>query len=82
MKTYKSEMKPVESQEVASIACNFCGKEVHDKQVDYCDITSFTISPGYGSSFDGDTFSFDICDMCINEISAVCVITPDREENF
>lgn len=65
MKKYKTVVK--KEKEVATIACDWCGK---------CSLKdgffaggSGSISFGYGSKkHDGDAYSFDICDKCFDRI--------------
>ena len=48
------------------ITCDFCGI-VYEKPYG-SPVTSFTISPGYGSCMDDDFYRFDICDRCLSDL--------------
>ena len=50
------------------ITCNGCGKVA--KHVDCTDITPIDIEFGYGSEHDGETWSFDLCDKCIEDFAS------------
>lgn len=61
--------------------CDVCNT-IHDSQV-------FTVSGrGYGSRFDGDTFSFSVCPRCMCELrvnpdwfnNEVCYCPPSNQE--
>lgn len=54
--------------------CNKCGKKL-----DIWDIKeNFSIKKtiGYGSKYDGDELSIDLCCDCMDEIIESCVIPP------
>lgn len=51
--------------EIESIICNCCGQEIDKNQFGYFDDhISVEKKWGYGSEFDGETHSFDICKSC------------------
>lgn len=50
------------------ITCNGCGKVA--KHTDCTDITPVDVEFGYGSDHDGETWSFDLCDTCIEEFAS------------
>jgi hypothetical protein len=76
MKSYDTFEKTVEVTEVVGITCNFCGKFAQDEGIFCSDITSFDIEPGFGSMFDCDTISLEICDECLVKLTRTCVIPP------
>ena len=58
---------------VSEISCNMCGKKINiieekveDWQLDY--FHNFAIHYGYGSSKDGESYLFDICEDCLDNI--------------
>jgi len=63
------------------IICNRCGKE--EKVTDYfSDIQSQKFDFGYGSSYDGDTWEFELCDNCAKEIIKNWKYQPLIKENI
>ncbi len=64
MKTYKKET--VLAEKVSSIKCNICGNEIGtDRATDYLSVEKRW---GYGSSFDNEVHSFDICENCYKQL--------------
>ena len=54
---------------VTDIVCNGCGKPIpQDKYGHKADCLSVDKEWGYGSCFDGENHSFDLCDECYSEI--------------
>jgi hypothetical protein len=49
-----------------SVTCDFCGITYKDPQSAPC--TAFSIQPGYGSVYDDDRYSLDICDGCLAKL--------------
>lgn len=52
------------------IICNNCGKSYDMTQVQFFShpIHGFTASFGYGSKYDTDTWSFDLCEKCLERM--------------
>lgn len=61
MRKYESEY--VKIQKVVSAECDKCGQAG-----DYGVITEISIDFGYGSDYDMQTWTFDLCDLCISEL--------------
>jgi hypothetical protein len=59
------------------ITCNCCGKVA--KHPDCTDITPIDIEFGYGSEHDGETWSFDLCDVCVEELVSKFKIPKMKE---
>ena len=54
---------------ITEIVCNGCGKPIpQDKYGHRADCLSVDKEWGYGSCFDGENHSFDLCDECYSEI--------------
>ena len=54
---------------VTEVVCNGCGKPIpQDKYGHRADCLSVDKEWGYGSCFDGENHSFDLCDECYSEI--------------
>lgn len=56
------------------LICNVCGKGFDD----FDKINGFSISGsiGYGSKYDGDYISLDMCCECMDKLIDNCVIKP------
>ena len=67
MRTLKSVSKHPEKI-IPKIICNCCGKIA--KHPECTDITPMDIEFSYGSEHDGETWSFDICDACVKDITS------------
>lgn len=66
-----------------AIICNKCGKEVDlEKANDFEEnlFHSFKVSFGYGSKYDLELWSFDLCEDCLLEFIDTFKIKPDRRE--
>lgn len=59
------------------ITCNGCGKVA--KHIDCTDITPIDVEFGYGSEHDGETWSFDLCDVCVEEFVSKFKIPKMKE---
>ena len=64
MREYKKEI--VTKDVLDKLICSRCGKE--DEGVMHSDITSFNVFVRYGSRYDGDIYSADLCDNCLEEV--------------
>lgn len=63
---------------VEKIICNGCGKVA--KHLDCNNITPIDIEFSYGSENDGQSWSLDLCDTCIEDIASKFKI-PVRKGN-
>lgn len=66
MRTTKSVNKTYSEKVITKISCNGCGKTA--KHADCTDITPIDIDFSYGSEHDGYSWSFDLCDTCVEDI--------------
>lgn len=66
MRTTKTVKKTESHKVITKITCNACGKSA--KHPDCTDITPVDIDFSYGSIHDGQTWSFDLCDPCAEDI--------------
>jgi hypothetical protein len=74
-KTYKTVQKEVQEEE--SITCNQCGKPINS----YWDtFISIEKKWAYGTEWDGETHSFDLCEQCYRELIAKFTVAPTRSE--
>lgn len=80
MREYR-ETKKVEKQiEEVSAACNKCGKKFEKNKSDLCwdaQLHNFGVSGGYGSEYDMESFDFDLCEECVNELVKTFMIVPN-----
>jgi hypothetical protein len=51
-----------------TIICDFCGCSLKKFDVDFWEGSSFTLTFGYQSKFDGEKWKFDICDDCAEKL--------------
>lgn len=80
----KSKVKTVTKQvlELSSITCNKCGKthelhgEEHQREWQAEEFQGFSCSFGYGSKYDMETWSFDLCESCLKEFVNTFKIKP------
>jgi hypothetical protein len=56
--------------------CNRCGLEISSDKDEAENIQSFEISFGYFSNHDTESWHFDLCDKCIEEIVKSFKIPP------
>lgn len=67
MKFYQN--KTIVVEKVCKVKCNCCGKEITaDKHGYTSDYLSVNKKWGYGSDFDNENHSFDICEECYKSI--------------
>ena len=75
VRTYKTVHK--EEQEVESVICNMCGKPIDSRW----DISlSVDKKWAYGTKWDGETHSFDICEDCYKELIGKFAVAVTRSE--
>lgn len=84
MRKVVSEKKEVVKTECVileeSIICNKCGKEFIRVEDNYCwnaEIHSIQIEFGYGSQYDLERWSFDLCEDCLTEFIKTFKYVPD-----
>lgn len=71
MKVLKVVQKEVE--EIDDLICNLCGgtlKQVisSDGMYNFCGLEEVRMNCGYGSHNDGTTFTFSLCEKCVEEL--------------
>ncbi|MDR1688442.1 MAG: hypothetical protein LBS21_07505 [Clostridiales bacterium] len=63
--------------ETEKMICNFCGLEIKKNEFGYFDEhLSVEKKWGYGSEFDSETHSFEICEDCYKRLIAEFRIKP------
>jgi hypothetical protein len=75
-KEYIKDYKLVEEEKMISISCNKCGNKkelnikVENSNDEYSinEFQEFNCSFGYGSKYDNERWSFDLCDNCLTEL--------------
>jgi hypothetical protein len=85
MQTFKFENKPIKY--LSTVTCNNCGKHIEIDDLDPDPslpnmFQSFEISGGYGSRFDYEKVTFDLCDECLSKIIDAFVIPAETETLF
>ena len=84
MRKYKTINAPTVVE--TSITCNKCGKVYDLEEQDLEEWQAFfihelTVRFGYASKFDGDTWNFDLCENCLEEM-ALSFIIPIESTGF
>ncbi|MDR1914246.1 MAG: hypothetical protein LBQ68_07190 [Clostridiales bacterium] len=75
MKTFKTVQ--LQSQEVEQIVCNMCGCVIQKETFGYLDtFVSVNKTWNYGTGWDGETHSFDLCEGCYDKLIAGFKIAP------
>jgi len=64
MKEITTYTETITKEETVSITCDCCGKVTDDENIWASDIETWSHEFGYGSRFDMDRVSMDICDDC------------------
>jgi hypothetical protein len=70
-----------ETPEVESVTCNKCGKPIKKESYGYWD-TFISVDKrwAYGTEWDGETHSFDLCEHCYRELIAQFAVPVTRSE--
>lgn len=67
MKAYKNET--IVAKKILNVKCNCCGKDIATDKFGYTsDYLSVEKRWGYGSTFDNEVHSFDICEDCYKKL--------------
>ena len=85
MKTFKKVQ--VEQQQLSLLTCNKCGivKEITDEPLGFVaehQFQQFTFNFGYGSRFDDETWSFDLCEDCLDEFTKTFLIPKEASRHY
>jgi hypothetical protein len=61
--------------------CNMCGAEMsaEEAEQDCKEMYQFIMNFGYGSKKDGERWSFDLCEDCLDKITDLFKIPPKKE---
>jgi len=79
MRITESIEKKVVVEEITAIMCDKCANFT---DLDYANsVQHIEISFGYGSRYDGETLSFDLCEDCLMEFVNKFKIEPKRTGN-
>ncbi|MDR1531495.1 MAG: hypothetical protein LBS62_04805 [Clostridiales bacterium] len=66
-----------EAEKLHTVVCNMCGQEVSANQFGYLDeYLSIEKFWGFGSPYDGDCHTIDICMSCYEKFVNTCKIPP------
>lgn len=75
--------EPQYDYELEEIQCDRCGKQAKGfDEVMWSDITTINIQYTFGSNKDGDRWSMDLCDKCIEEITESFKDNIKKEETY
>ena len=71
----------VTQQRLAAVTCNLCGKTGSRPEADYLDDWfSAEKTWGYGTDYDGETHSFDLCLDCYRKLAESMKVKPWEKE--
>jgi len=74
-------MVEVTQQRLVAVTCNLCGKTVPKTEPPYLDDWFAAEKTwGYGTVYDGETHSFDLCLECYQELAGHMKIRPWENE--
>lgn len=83
MKEITTITKTIQKEEILSITCDCCGTTVEGTHAEYAsDIETWTHSFGYGSKFDGDRVSIEICDKCYKIWTNTFIHPPQIQQSY
>ncbi|ASV67533.1 MULTISPECIES: hypothetical protein [Cytobacillus] len=86
MKKFKIIKETIEKEVVEKTICNKCGDTINhtgtefDRNEQEEEFASFSITFGYGNKRDGNTYSFDLCDICFQKMVDGLKIAPTIDE--
>ncbi len=66
MKEVKVVKEEIETEKVITVRCDFCKKEFDKITVDCEGFGDIKIKFGFGSKYDGEIYSGEICDNCFD----------------
>jgi hypothetical protein len=66
----------VMNHKLISVTCNKCSKRSTDEGYGHKSFQEFNTSFGYGSRYDSQNWSFDLCDDCLTELIQSFKIVP------
>ena len=78
MRTTTIVLTEVQEKRVEKVSCNMCGKVA--KHLDCTDINDLQFEFGYGSKYDMETWSFDLCDGCVDTLIKNFKIPPEVKD--
>lgn len=86
MREYKSIKQTIEVNVLQNITCNKCGDSSveNDDQTCHERYQTFQTSFGYGSRYDMEAWSFELCEDCLTELVRSFKHVPDGfgEDNY
>lgn len=78
MKETSTYTETIQKEEIVSLTCDCCGKVCEDDHVWASDIETWNHEFGYGSKYDMDRVSIDICDDCYTNWIKTFVHPPQK----
>ncbi|MBI2449654.1 hypothetical protein HYV49_05150 [Candidatus Pacearchaeota archaeon] len=75
MKSYKKITETTEKNVVDKIYCNRCKKDMGNFEHEY-EGGNVEVDPVYGSKRDGELYTLDLCDNCINWFFEQLTLVP------
>lgn len=63
--------------ELVKVTCNKCGDKNIEEEYDYERFSEISLSFGYGSMYDSEHWSFDLCDQCLTDLIKTFKLVPE-----
>lgn len=63
--------------ELVKVTCNKCGDKNIEEEYDYERFSEISLSFGYGSMYDSEHWSFDLCGNCLTDLVRTFKHVPD-----
>lgn len=72
-------------EEIDDLVCNLCGGTLKqiistDGMYNFCGLEEVSMNCGYGSLNDGTTFTFSLCEKCVEELMSKFKIPAEKED--
>lgn len=76
MREHKKEERTIQETVVTNVICNKCKKESTNETWGKSVFQEFHCSFGYGSQYDMETWSFDLCEDCLTDLIKTFEVVP------
>lgn len=77
MREFKNLEKTKTYTQLVKVSCNKCGDANTDEEYDKERFSEINLTFGYGSDYDNERWSFDLCDDCLTELVKSFKHVPD-----
>jgi len=77
MREYETKERVIHETKIVNVKCNKCKKESSKEMWGEVLFQQFGCSFGYGSRYDMESWSFDLCEDCLTDIVRTFALVPD-----